>query len=230
MKKVLIVNQNKGGVGKSYLSALIFKKYVDQENFILVDIDSGNRSSYNRFQLNATTKNKVIDFTLLTADSNIDKDKFNDLFDTISKCNQELIVLDLGGNESREFLSLIEIYGSEVSSEYFKEKNLDVELLTVIKCNQSESIEFLKKSAKILKDQIPMLCFVNANSFDGEDDLEYKNLKSLCKVLNLDLKIFGKAPSGGIRDRISKHVDSGFNTDLHMSKGLFTSMVQALDI
>lgn len=231
MKKVLIINQNKGGVGKSFLTALLLEKFkMTGVNASCIDIDSGNRSTYKRFQDKDDYSNLVHEFSLIKGDS-IDKGLFNDLFESFSGSEKDLFLLDLGGNESRELLSLFKIIGMEDIEEFFAENNLEVEFLTVVKSGDKDCLDHLVNVNNLLKkSKVKQTVFVNSISFDSETNISYENLQLYCKSNKIELKTFGRVPSGYAEDSISEYVRSGFNTKLGMFKGLFRGLIEHVNV
>lgn len=231
MKKVTIINQNKGGVGKSFLTALILEKEKkqNQQPFIIMDIDSGNRSTYKRFCENEEYASLVDEFSLLKGDA-IDKGLFNTFFEDIAKSDIERFYLDLGGNESREFLTLLQTIGIENVLEFFKFSEITVEFITVVKCGDRDCIDHLKNVMSQIGSHFEHICMVNANSYDNESIDSYKALKALCLKSNVKFRTFGKCPGGLISETISAYVRSGFKTSLGMFRGVFVGMVENLEL
>lgn len=230
MKKVTIINQNKGGVGKSFLTALILEKERQAgSNFVVIDIDSGNRSTYKRFSENDNYVDFVSEFSLLKGDA-IDKGLFNEFFEKISISPKDTFYLDLGGNESREILSLFKTIGVENVLEFFKATNIEVEFLTVIKNADRDCLDHLKNVKDTIGTHFKHTCMVNANSFEDESIESFKVLENNCKKSKTGLKVFGKCPSGHIEATISEYVRSGFTSSLGMFKGIFVGMVENLNL
>lgn len=230
MKKVTIINQNKGGVGKSFLTALILEKEKKAgSNFIIIDIDSGNRSTFKRFSENDDYAQYVSEFSLLKGDA-IDKGLFNEFFERISSSDKDIFYLDLGGNESREILSLFKTIGVENVAEFFKSIDVDVQFLTVVKVGDRDCLDHLKNVSLLIEKDFKHTCMANSNSFDDESDDNYAKLQAFCKKGKVNIKPFGKAPAGKISDTISDYVRSGFTTSLGMFKGIFVGMVENLNI
>lgn len=230
MKKVTIINQNKGGVGKSFLTSLILEKEKNAgSNFVIMDIDSGNRSTYKRFSENENYADFVSEFSLLKGDS-IDKGLFNDFFERVSVSSRDKFYLDLGGNESREILSLFKTIGVENVADFFKATGIDVEIMTVIKVGDRDCLDHFKNVSLTINNSFKHTCMANANSFEHEGEDQFKALESNCKKAKISLKVFGKAPAGKISDTISDYVRSGFTSSLGMFKGIWVGMVENLNL
>jgi hypothetical protein len=229
-KTVKIINQNKGGVGKSFLASLILQKEIKQaSNFTILDIDSGNRSTYKRFHGIEPFTNFVGSFSLLKGET-IEKGLFNDLFGRIAESKKEVFYLDLGGNESREILSLFKSIGIEDVASFFKENNIDAEFITVIKSGDRDCLDHLKNVTETLNGKIPQTCMVNCISIDQEADPIFQKLKEECKKLNIKVTVFGESSGGHVESTISEYVRSGFQTKLQMLQGVFNKMVDKLEI
>ena len=230
MKKAIIINQNKGGVGKSFLTALILEKEKKAKtNFTIMDIDSGNRSTFKRFSENEGYAEYVAEFSLLKGDT-IDKGLFNIFFERLSNSPKEIFYLDLGGNESREILSLFKTIGVENVDEFFKANNLEVEFMTVVKNGDRDCLDHLKNVTKIIGKHFKHTCMANANSFENDNEESFKELESSCKKSSVGLTVFGKCPTGHIEATISEYVRSGFKSSLGMFRGIFVGMVENLNL
>ena len=231
MKKVTIINQNKGGVGKSFLTALILEKEknTSPNSFIIIDVDSGNRSTYKRFSENEVYAQFVDEFSLLKGDA-VDKGLFNTFFADISIGNLDKFYLDLGGNESREILILFQTIGVSNVADFFKASGIEVEFMTVLKCGDRDCIDHFKNVITQIDSHFKHVCMVNANSYDNESVDAYVALKALCKKENVEFRTFGKCPSGLIADTISDYVRSGFQSSLGMFRGIFIGMVETLNL
>lgn len=230
MKNVTIINQNKGGVGKSFMTAIILEKEKQAgSNFVIIDIDSGNRSTFKRFSENENYSDYVSEFSLLKGDS-IDKGLFNEFFERISSSKKDVFYLDLGGNESREILSLFKTIGVENVTEFFKATEIDVQFLTVVKVGDRDCLDHLNNVTNTLGKNIKHICMANSNSFENESVEQYKALENYCKKSGITLKNFGKCPAGHIENTISDYVRSGFTSSLGMFKGIWVGMVENLNL
>ena len=221
-KSVIIINQNKGGVGKSFLASLIVGKSAkNNDNFIVVDVDSGNQSTSKRFA-NTEFEKHIKSFSIIEGDT-IQQTTFNTLFNNLAGANVEKIYLDFGGTESREILAFFRMVGIESVSEYFKEIGLNVEFWTVINCEDSATTAHLNNTIETLKGQIPIVVFVNDQNGEGNSALldEYKNR-------GLDIRHFGDIKDAKARQIISDYVISGFSSNLGMLKGLWSKQMENL--
>lgn len=230
MKKVIIINQNKGGVGKSFLTALILEKEKQANtNFSIMDIDSGNRSTFKRFSENEGYAAYVTEFSLLKGDT-IDKGLFSIFFESLNNSTKDIFYLDLGGNESREILSLFKTVGVESVAEFFKATGIDVEFMTVVKVGDRDCLDHLYNVTTTLGKNIKHTCMANSNSFENESVAFFKSLENYCKKSGITLKTFGKCPAGHIETTISEYVRSGFKSSLGMFRGIFVGMVENLNL
>lgn len=228
MKKVTIINQNKGGSGKSFLAALILKKEVKAgANFILIDIDSGNRSSYKRFSETEEYAPCIDEYSLLDGDS-IDKGLFNDFFESIAESSKDVFYLDLGGNESREILALFQAIGIENVSAFMDAAGLDLQFYTVVRAGDRDCIDHLANVVDVIGDKFGHTCYVNEISIANDGD--FKVLEKVTKKLKVGLRRFGNSPKGVPERKLSDYVKSGFQTSLGMFHGIFVGMVDNLDL
>lgn len=228
MKKVRIINQNKGGSGKSFLSALILEKETKAgTNFILIDIDSGNQSNYKRFSEIEAYAANIEEFSLLDGDT-IDKGLFNDFFESLAESSREYIYLDLGGNESREILALFEAVGVENVAEFMKMSDIELEFYTVVRAGDRDCVDHLTNVVSLIGDKFSHKIFVNDISIS--DDGNFERLEEVANKMNLEIRRFGNSPKGVIERKLSDFVKSGFQTKLGMFKGVFVGMIENLDI
>jgi hypothetical protein len=230
MKKITIINQNKGGVGKSFLTALILEKERKAgTNFVIIDIDSGNRSTSKRFLESDIYSKFVSELSLLKSDT-IEKGLFNDFFQKMAISPVDTFYLDLGGNESREILSLFNALGIENVISFFNANNLDVSFMTVIRNNDRDCIDHFKNVHETIGNHLKHICMLNSNSFDNKNAEDTIALETTCKNLNISLRTFGKGPTGHVESTISDYVRSGFTSSLGMFAGVFVGMVEQLDL
>lgn len=221
-KSVVIINQNKGGVGKSFLTSLIVAKSIkNNDNFIVVDVDSGNQSTSKRFAKTEFEKH-IKSFSIIEGDT-IQQTTFNSLFDNLSSANVEKIYLDFGGTESREILAFFRMVGIESVSDYFKEIGLNVEFWTVINCEDSATTAHLNNTIETLKGQIPILIFVN-----NQSGYINNNLLDEYKKMGLEVRHFGDIKDARARQIISDYTISGFSSNLGMLKGLWIKQIDNL--
>lgn len=232
MKKIKLINQNKGGQGKSFLTSLIIAKENQlQSNFISVDADSGNRSLIKRFQ-GTPLADKVIEFSLFNdkESETIDKTLFEELFSNIADGDYENIYIDLGGNESRELLKFFELVGIESIKEYFKEMDFEVEFFTIISVGDRDCIDHLNKVQKTLKKDFTNIVFINEGFINTRLDADkIEVIEKYAKDNKIELRYFGKA-EGSLKDKISDYVRSGFTTSIGMFKGHFNKLIEQVKI
>ncbi|MFY7912926.1 MAG: hypothetical protein ACOVO2_25380 [Emticicia sp.] len=232
MKKIKLINQNKGGQGKTFLTSLIIaKENQNQSNFIAVDADSGNRSLIKRFE-GTPLADKVIEFSLFNdkESETIDKTLFEELFNNIADGDYENIYIDLGGNESRELLKFFELIGVESIKEYFNEMDFEVEFFTIISVGDRDCIDHLNKVQKSLKNVFTNVIFINEGFINPRLDTDKIELiEKYAKDNKIELRYFGKA-EGSLKDKISDYVRSGFSTSIGMFKGHFNKLIEQVKI
>jgi len=229
MKNVKIILQNKGGVGKSFLSALVLKKKIESEaNFVLVDIDSGNRSNIKRFKGTDFSKH-IVEFSLIKGET-IEKGLFSALFEQFAKLEKDEFILDLGGNESRELITLFKSIGIEDVVEFFNDLELNVELLVVMRVNDKDCYDFYSTVNNVVENKISTSAMINGNSFDDVNDPTFVNLKKTLEKDGTTVKPFGTIPTGEPRTRISNFIGTGFSSNLGMFKGMFKRQYTDLEV
>jgi cellulose biosynthesis protein BcsQ len=232
MKKIKLINQNKGGQGKTFLTSLIIaKENQDNSNFVAVDADSGNRSLIKRFE-GTPMADKVIEFSLFNdkESETIDKTLFEELFNNIADGDYENIYIDLGGNESRELLKFFELIGVESIKEYFKEMDFGVEFFTIISVGDRDCIDHLNKVQKSLKNVFTNVIFINEGFINPRLDTDKIELiTKYAKDNKIELRYFGKA-EGSLKDKMSDYVRSGFTAPIGMFKGHFNKLIEQVNI
>lgn len=220
-KKVILINQNKGGVGKSFLAALVLgKETLNKSNFLMVDVDGGNQSTQKRFEQNEEIAPRIRAYSIIEDDT-VQQTAFNTLFEGLAGSDADKIYLDLGGTESREILAFIRLVGIESVIEFFDENNLDVEFWTVINKSDSATTNHLNKVIQTLENKLPVVVYVNGQ--------ESQNLEGALigkyREMGLDIRLFGAIKDARARQIISDHVITGFATKLGMLKGLWAKLI-----
>ena len=232
MKKIKLINQNKGGQGKTFLTSLIIaKEKHNQTSFIAVDADSGNRSLIKRFE-NTPLADSIIEFSLFNdkKEEIIDKTLFEELFNNISEGTVENIYIDLGGNESRELLKFFELVGLENIREYFTENNFEIEFFTIISVGDRDCLDHLDKVQQSLKNVFPNVVFINEGFINPRLDADkIEIITQYAKDHKVELRYFGKA-EGSLKDKMSDYVRSGFTSPIGMFKGHFNKLTEQVKL
>ena len=223
-KKVVLINQNKGGVGKSFLTALIIAKELKEgSKFLVLDCDSANQSTMRRFAENKEVAKHIRPFSIIEEDT-IQQTAFNELFNNISTSNANPVYIDLGGTESREILAFFRMIGIDHIIESLEELNIDLEMWTVINPNDSATTQHLNNVIDTLENKRPIKIYVNGSENQNSDSPVLQQYKAE----GYEVNIFGSVKDARAKQFMSDYVLSGFSSSLGMLKGLWVGMVENL--
>ncbi len=103
-KKIHLICQAKGGVGKSFLTYLIHEKIKNEGSGVgFLDLDNANRTTLNRLP-----KQSVEAIDVLTEQSKIDREAFVLMFEDLAGSpSKDTFWVDMGATESIEFLYML---------------------------------------------------------------------------------------------------------------------------
>lgn len=174
-KKIHLVCQAKGGVGKSFFTYLVHEKIkADNPRVAFLDLDNANRTSLGRLP-----KDRIQAVEVLTDEARIDREAFVLMFEGISHAStKDTFWVDMGATESIEFLHMLRHNFSpgELKSE-FDALGLEVEFNVIIAGGDvyNACLKFLNELVEVNREFFRIQVRVNLGRFNrakDADDLE----------------------------------------------------------
>ena len=196
MKKFYFNLQAKGGVGKSFLTALIALKKEDNPEAYFVDLDSSVKTSTQQLKfLQGKTPARFAGMNLLDHRNKIDRQLLFENLNILSSKDYKEFYLDFGAPESAEFPSL---FGTDYNIEEFKqiEKELDAEfILNIIIAGGNSYVActtYLERIVGFVNGAFKINIYVNEATFINRDMIqELVTFAELNKKIVNEIKLFG---------------------------------------
>lgn len=196
MKKFYFNLQAKGGVGKSFLTALIALKNEDNPKTYFVDLDSSVKTSSQQLKfLQGRTPPRFASMHLLDNRIKIDRQLLFENLHTLSQKDYEEFYLDFGAPESTEFPSL---FGEDYTIGEFKqiEKELNAQFILNIVIAGGSSYEactnYLQRITDLVKGALEATLYINEATFINKDKIkELTAFADLNRNLISRVKLFG---------------------------------------
>ena len=191
MKKINLVLQSKGGVGKS-----LFMWFVAQaekeDTTAFIDLDESTQTSFARLG-SIVGEERVRHFAILDENKKLEREEIMNLFEKISKTKTDRWFIDFGAPESEEFRKLLEynISAEELATDL---QEMGVELCVFVVLAGKDALvsclNYYNSLQKIIDGKIPVLALMNEGTFGGLESMEYGH-----KYLNeakIPFKAFGR--------------------------------------
>lgn len=196
MKKFYFNLQAKGGVGKSFLTALIALKKEDNPEAYFVDLDSSVKTSTQQLKfLQGKTPARFAGMNLLDHRNKIDRQLLFENLNILSSKDYKEFYLDFGAPESAEFPSL---FSTDYNIEEFKqiEKELDAEfILNIIIAGGNSYVActtYLERIVGFVNGAFKINIYVNEATFINRDMIqELVTFAELNKKIVNEIKLFG---------------------------------------
>ena len=158
--------QGKGGVGKSFTTAILAQYFIDEknmDNIVVGDTDPVNTTTVKVKRLNA-------DLIQITENSKVIQSKFDPMFESMLTNSQNTFVIDNGAST---FLPLIQYFNDNCVMDMFEDVEQDVYIHTIIVGGQAladtlQGFEELKQLVKGSK--VKLIVWIN--EFQGIPALE----------------------------------------------------------
>lgn len=142
--------QGKGGVGKSFTTAILAQYFIDEknmDNIVVGDTDPVNTTTVKVKRLNA-------DLIQITENSKVIQSKFDPMFESMLTNSQNTFVIDNGAST---FLPLIQYFNDNCVMDMFEDVEQDVYIHTIIVGGQAladtlqgfEELKQLVKGSKV---------------------------------------------------------------------------------
>lgn len=125
MKRLIFVNQAKGGVGKSILTFMLAEKYPEA---VILDLDDISSTTMRQLSYRNPTLVRFLD----PATKRIDRNVFLALFESVSKSNHDLFVADLGASISDQLPKFFTLNKLAATVKLLHANNVHLQLVCVV--------------------------------------------------------------------------------------------------
>lgn len=173
MKKVNLVLQSKGGVGKSLF--LWFVAQVERDNpTAFIDLDESTQTSSARLG-SVVGQERVKHFKILNENKKLEREKILNLFETLAKSKTDKWFIDFGAPESEEFRKLLEfdinvdLLVSELERIGIK---LTIYIILAGKDALVSCLNYYNAFQNIVGNKISILALMNEGTFGGLESIQ----------------------------------------------------------
>lgn len=123
--KVLGICAAKGGVGKSTLTFMTAEKY---HHAIILDADDATTTSLKQLAYRDPIKISFLDPTT----KRIDRNAFNNMFESIAESGKSLIIIDMGASVSEQFPKYLSLNQATSIRELLESQHVELTIVCVI--------------------------------------------------------------------------------------------------
>lgn len=207
-KKILIICQAKGGVGKSILSYLTALSMYEDDNCLFVDCDSSTQTSTRQLKFLGEDRTETI--SLLDSEGILIRDKLISYLESIKDTPFHTVVFDLGAPESEQLPALFQ--HDVPLQELAEELGFDFQFNVVIGGGgaYAASMDYLGKLITALGNEFKIELWQSKTSFNSFPELG-EELKSIAGKLDLNLITFGNfSPNSDIGSTILNGIRLGY--------------------
>ncbi len=173
MKKVNLILQSKGGVGKSLF--LWFVAQIEKENkTAFIDLDESTETSATRLGT-IVGENRVRHFKILNENKKLEREKILNLFETLAETKTENWFIDFGASESEEFRRLLEFdIPAQSLSEELLGMGVELRIFIIIAGRDAliSCLRYYNAMKTILTNAIPFVALMNEGTFGGLESIE----------------------------------------------------------
>lgn len=173
MKKVNLILQSKGGVGKSLFLWFVAQIEKDKKT-AFIDLDESTETSATRLGT-IVGENRVRHFKILNENKKLEREKILNLFETLAETKTENWFIDFGASESEEFRRLLEFdIPAQSLSEELLSMGVELRIFIIIAGRDAliSCLRYYNAMNVILTDAIPFLALMNEGTFGGLDSIE----------------------------------------------------------
>lgn len=190
MKKVNLILQSKGGVGKSLF--LWFVAQAERENpTAFIDLDESTQTTSARLG-SVVGQARVKHFKILNENKKLEREKILNLFESLSQSKTDKWFIDFGAPESEEFRKLLEFdVPADVLATELKSMGIDMSIFIVVAGKDAlvTCLNYYHAFQKIVGGAIPVLALMNEGTFGGVESIEKGH--QYLQAANIPFKPFG---------------------------------------
>lgn len=168
MKKVNLIIQSKGGVGKSLLVWFIAQLEKDKPT-AFIDLDESTLTTANRLG-KIVGENRVRHFKILNENKKLEREKILNLFEVIASTKTSTWYIDFGAPESEEFKRLLSFdIEAEPLVEELKSIGIELNLLIVIAGRDAlvSCLNYYQSIKSLAGEALSFYALVNEGTFGG---------------------------------------------------------------
>lgn len=190
MKKVNLVLQSKGGVGKS-LFLWFVAQLEKEEKTVFIDLDESTQTSSARLGI-VVGEDRVKHFKILNENKKLEREKILNLFEMIAETKTENWFIDFGAPESEEFKRLLEFdISAKTLSDELQNMGIELQIYVIIAGRDAliSCLKYYNSIKEILNNSIPFTALMNEGTFGGMESIEQSS-KAL-RSANIDFLAFG---------------------------------------
>lgn len=198
MKKINLILQSKGGVGKSFLTWLINQKLREQ-SVLFVDADQSTRTTFHRMG-DARCKS----FDLLDSNLKTDREKLLNLLAWAAEQPEEMVFVDFGAPESVEFLNALKVnYTIHEVKSLLEEMQLELNFNVVLSGGDTIKAcsDYFMEVLETVENQYPITVWLNKGRFTKDDEPFINGIISNSELHGYIVRNFGST-SGETSDEI----------------------------
>jgi hypothetical protein len=173
MKRVNLVLQSKGGVGKSLF--LWFIAQVEKENkTAFIDLDESTETSATRLG-SIVGESRVRHFKILNENKKLEREKILNLFETLAETKTDNWFIDFGASESEEFRRLLEFdISAKGLSDELQDVGIELRIFIIIAGRDAliSCLRYYNAMKVVIFDAIPFVALMNEGTFGGLESIE----------------------------------------------------------
>ena len=183
-KVIILTASGKGGAGKSTFTFIAAEKNPEA---IILDSDDASKSS-----LQHLAYRSPIPVSFLDNSGRIDRNAFNNMFESIASVNRRLFISDTGASVSEQLPMYLESLGADVISELLLSFNIKLKIICVV-CGKNDfrtTMEYLGKLIESSRGFIEIIAAHNRHfemSSDQQEKFELFCNENKIQYLSYDL-------------------------------------------
>ena len=190
MKKVNLILQSKGGVGKSLF--LWFIAQAEKEaTTAFIDLDESTQTSSAR--LGSVVGNaRVKHFKILNENKKLEREKILNLFESLAQSKTDKWFIDFGAPESEEFRKLLEFdVPADILATELKNMGIEMTMFIIVAGKDAlvTCLNYYNAFQKIVNGAIPVMALMNEGTFGGVESIEKG--KEYLQSIGIPFKPFG---------------------------------------
>ncbi len=205
-KKLQIIASNKGGNGKSLLTALFYQCYQKRNDVLFIDLDNSTKTSTK--QLKNLGENRLKTISLLNENDVLDRNNLILFLENLAENEQfNEFIADFGSPEAEQLPYLLQ---NDIDFKEFMDA-IDIEAefnIVISSSGYLSSVMYLDNIRKILKNEFKITVWKNITSFKHLPELA-EELKINCKKMGLELRQFGDFSPSSLTSQILENIRNG---------------------
>jgi hypothetical protein len=212
MKKVNLILQAKGGVGKSLFTWFVAQAEKDSKTSF-IDLDESTQTSSNRLEYIVGSK-RIRHFQILNDSKRMEREKIIALFESLSKAQSPNIFIDFGASESEEFKKLLSLdIPAEILKDELTKMEIEIKIIVVIAGRDAfvSSFHYFEKLSEQILGIFQFEALLNEGTFGGSEALEAVKIEFTSKQINF--KTFGNMGESESGKDVIKLITEGKSED-----------------